>query len=108
MKIVPLTKETIDEIIERASGPAQMILDLHKKVIEEWSTIERVNQYVQISRNTAKYIIDKAKKSALEKKQNPFIVTNAWVNHGFGTLDPPEEDWVAKYDEEKLIYKRKV
>ena len=90
--MIPLTKETIDKIFDKAKEQYDYTLALYRIAFPDYDSIISIDGHPQVSRSTGEYIFDKA--IAFDKIQHPNVVNGGlWLNKGFGSNDGSDKDW---------------
>lgn len=93
---VPLPRERIDAVFEKAEHQSEYILALLKIAIPvDWRFIKHVNGWPKVSHRTGMYILRKAQ--AFDAKHHPGVMAGgAWaLGKGFSTAEvsEPTPDW---------------
>lgn len=98
-KMLTLTKEEINEMVDSSETTVEALVKLYKRAIPEYSTLEKIEGYPKVSRITHEYIVDK-----LMEKFDSMEIFFIWLNKGFSySLEIP--DWCIDTSECKLIKK---
>lgn len=98
-----LSKETIDNIFETATGQQECVKELYKVAIPDWEKVEKVNGFPKVGVVTHAYLFDKA--IAFDKKHHPDVMAGgAMLNWGF-SVDEDIKDWKVYVGNVTLIYK---
>jgi hypothetical protein len=102
--IIKLPKQEIDRIMEVSNSFEDALIGLFESIVPEWGKVDKLNQFVQTTRNTYSYIQTQMMDRAGEWGVTRSNVGFGWMNHGFGTINPPEKDLTVYLDESKIIY----
>ena len=105
--IILIPEEKIKEIISNSDSEVDALLNLFKEFTPDWEKIESVNQFPQITRDTAENIIQIFQNTGKEKGWNPVRISMLWMNYGWGCLNPEKvKDWELSIDTDKIIYRK--
>ena len=103
MKLIPISKEQIDNVFKKAKKPSDYIIGLYTIVFPEYAThkIRVTKGYPKVSRTTDKYIWSKVMK--WDKKHNIIPEGFYWMDYGFTDVGEDIPDWEVNLS--GVIYK---
>jgi len=100
LKIMPLSKEKIDEIFEKADEQWFYFLALYQCAYPRWKDVGPLDGYPTVGKETHAYLFAKA--VAFDKKHPPHVMAGGfrlgwmlWMNSGFG-MDEKVPEWHVK------------
>ena len=102
MKTIKLSKETIDEIFEKAEEQSDYAINLYKLALPEWDNIKHVDGYPRVNETTNKYIFEKA--ISFDKEKHPNVMNGGlWLDKGFA-INEEVKDWEINLEDCVIEY----
>lgn len=88
-RMVSISQEVVDNIVEKSDHPAQAIIEFMKFAVpDDWENVKQINRLPKVSKNTALAILE-----TLGNKFDKIKVNMLWLNSGFG-INNQIKDWV--------------
>ena len=104
MKMIRLSKETIDKIFEEAKDQYDYMIALYKIAFEDFNDIHFINGFPQVSEHTNSYLSGKSME--FDREKHPDVMNGGmWLNKGFGSnTNQPKDDWMIDVSTCKITY----
>lgn len=84
MIIKTLKKDELDKLFETKKHQADVVEAIYRMIFTDYDSIEKLNGYPRVSRETNDYFFDKF--IAFDKEHSPDVLAGGlWLNKGFST-----------------------
>jgi hypothetical protein len=109
---VQKTQAWFDKVTDPEKHIREVMIDLHKLIVDDWNEVANLKQYLKANTNTIHYLIDRVLACKSEtvlcpstgEMLNPSN-SSVWLNNGY-SVDDKLNDWEVYYDKRKIQWRK--